>query len=255
MDHRCTELDSSEVIGESRHEAMNVFLSYSFRQEDRELVAKVERLLTSQNVKALTGKRLGGAGLTDEVLARIERCDALVALLTKRDQIGDPSAGRWATHPWVLDELNHARAKGQPTIPLVECGVELGGAYGSQERIELDSDDPGEALVALSETIALWKEQVGLARRVQLKPDSIGQQFRSTPGMTCQYRFVSPTGERTAWRAAPDPIAQASGTVVFLEGVADDDHYIEIEIKNGDDMEWYSTATAQLISVDMIQAP
>jgi hypothetical protein len=230
---------------------MKVFLAYSFKPRDRELVAKVDRLLASQDVKALTGTRLGGAGLTQEVQRRIEGCDALVALLTRREEIGE---GRWSTHQWVRDELLHARSKGKPAIPLVESGVDIEGSYADNERIDMSDDDPAEALVALAETVKLWREQVGLARHVQLTPDEIGQLFRRTAGMSCRYRVVDPNGDRNEWRSAPDPIAQGGGTLVYLEGIGSDAHYIEVEVMNGDTRQWYSDTTAQLITVKMHEA-
>ena len=49
----------------------NIFLSFSFRDADRELVAQVEQLLASHNIAVVTGRRLGGGQLTPEVMQRI----------------------------------------------------------------------------------------------------------------------------------------------------------------------------------------
>jgi hypothetical protein len=133
---------------------------------------------------------------------------------------------------------------------VVEDGVEIDGAYQENERIPLDRANPLEALLALSETIRVWKDQMGLSRRIQIKPDELGQMIRTTPGLTCRYRFVSPEGVRTAWTTA-EPVTQASGTILFVNGVRGDDQFIEVEVTRGDAMEWWSPATAQLISVDL----
>lgn len=229
---------------------MQVFLSYSFRPEDRELVTRVESLLSTHDVPIVTGKRLGGEGLTEEVMRRIESADALIALMTRRDELGNAGSGVWTTHPWVRDELNHARGKSKRTIAVVEDKVQVDGAYGERERIALNRDDPLDALLALSDTIRVWKDAVGVRRRIQIRPDEIGQMIRTTPGLKCRYRFVSPQGDRTEWTVC-EPVPQPSGTILYVSGVRGDEHYIEVEVTRGDSMEWWSPATAQLISVDL----
>jgi hypothetical protein len=225
---------------------MHVFLARPFDENVQDLVRQIDRLLASHNIRAVSGERAGGGALNDVIFKRIESCDAVVAVVTKRAD-GGPSQ-------WVLDELNHARAHDKSAIPLVENGLQLGGAYAHWEQIPLAVDNPTEALVRLSETLALWKQQIGLARRVQLTPDSIGQQFRRSPGLTCMYRVVEPDGHRGEWRPAPDPIAQGGGTLVYLEGIRSDEPYIEVEVMNGDTRAWYSDTTPQLITVEMHEA-
>jgi hypothetical protein len=224
--------------------------SYSFRDEDRDLVAPVDALLSAQDVSVLRGTRLGGRPLTPEVMRRIDSTDALIALMTRRDELEAPGSGRWITHPWVRDELNHARDGSKHTIAVVEEGVELDGAYGENERISLDRENPLDALLALSETIALRRDEIGVRRRIHIRPDEIGQILRTTPGIVCRYRFVSPEGERTEWKEA-EPVPQPSGAILYVSGVRGDDHFIEVEIARGDSMEWWSPATAQLITVDL----
>jgi hypothetical protein len=69
-----------------------IFLSFSFRDEDKPLVAAVERLLACHDLQVVTGMRLGGGALTQEVMKRIESCDGLVALLTRRQEL---AGGGW----------------------------------------------------------------------------------------------------------------------------------------------------------------
>jgi hypothetical protein len=229
---------------------MKVFLSHSFRPEDRDLVARIDSLLSSHDVPIIKGNRLGGGALTQEVKRRIEQADGLIALMTKRERVDDPGPERWSTHPWVRDELSHGRSEDKLTIGLVEMGVEVGGAYGDHERIVLDRDNPLDALLALSETIRIWKEELGASRKIQIKPDEIGQRLRTEPGLVCRYRFVSPEGNRTNWKVS-DPVPQPSGTILYVNGLRGDDHYIEVEVLRGDSMEWWSPATAQLIDVEL----
>ncbi|HEY5990157.1 MAG TPA: hypothetical protein VIV12_27790, partial [Streptosporangiaceae bacterium] len=128
---------------------MKVFLSYHFRG-DGDLAQAVERLLSSHDALPAKGRRLGGEQLTAEVRRLIENCDGLIALMTRREPLGD--GDRWVTHPWVRDEYGHARATDKPAIALVEDGVEVEGAYAGHEWIPLDRESPLEAFLALSET-------------------------------------------------------------------------------------------------------
>jgi hypothetical protein len=229
---------------------VKTFLAHSFRDEDRGLVAMIERLLASHDVPVTTGVSVGGGAITEQVMRRIESVETLIAVMTKGQSIGE-TAGKFRTHPWVENELSYARAHNKLTIALVDRDVELAGAYQDLERIDLDAADPLDALLRLSETVCVWKRERGWPRRVQLKPDTLGHMIRTSPELRCRYRFVT-KGERSRWSYA-SPIPQANGTVVYLDGIKEEDQYIEIEVVRGEAMEWYSPATAQLISVELQQ--
>ena len=124
-----------------------VFLSFSFRDEDRPLVSAVEQLLSSHELMSVTGKKLGGGPLTPTVMHRIEECDALIALLTRRDE---KAIGGWTTHDWVRDELIQVgglrrhpfarvtgvweiRARGGPGRP-TRLGLRMGGGDADAGR-------------------------------------------------------------------------------------------------------------------------
>ena len=72
---------------------MRVFLAFSFRDEDKLLVQRSQQLLESLSTQVVTGERLGGEQLTAAVKARIDDADALVGLLTRRDQLAQ--GGGW----------------------------------------------------------------------------------------------------------------------------------------------------------------
>jgi hypothetical protein len=106
------------------------FLSCHFGDPDRELVRQVETLLESHGLRVVIGEELGGGSLTPEVMGRIEKSDALVALMTKRSV--PPDYG--GTHPWVVDEFKHAKSRSISAIALVAPGVSVVGAYHGGER-------------------------------------------------------------------------------------------------------------------------
>lgn len=226
----------------------SIFLSFAFRDEDRPLVAAVEQLLASHEVGVVTGKKLGGAALTPAVMARIEECDGLVSLLTRRDQL---AGGGWTTHPWVRDELNHARSRNMRAIALVEDGVQTGGAYAEHEWIGLDRENPLEAFLGLSETIGLWKQAAGRTLKVRIMPESLGQALGvgAGPG-ACRYRFMI-NGQFTSW-VETDLIPETGGTFIYLNGVRDD-FMIQIQLEDGP-KRWRSVAYPQWLPVELVES-
>ncbi len=229
----------------------NVFLSFSFRDPDRELVSQVEKLLFSHNVNVVTGRRLGGGQLTDEIRARINDSDALIALLTRRDQL---ASGAWTTHDWVRDELNFARGANKKAIALIEIEVETGGAFGNHEHIPLDREDKLSAFLALSETVKIWKAESGRLVKVKIMPEALAQH----PGhrneqIQCQYRFMkTSTGIKTEWMSTTTE-SEGGGAVVYLRGVQDD-HLIQLQIDDGQ-TQWMSELSPQLVVIELSSVP
>jgi hypothetical protein len=224
---------------------MNVFLAFSFRTEDRPLVRYVEQLLASQLVQVVTGERLGGEQLTPAVKARIEQADALVALLTRRDQL---TGGGWTTHDWVKDEIGYARAKGKRAIALVEDGVDVGGMYEPHECIHLIRDTVIDALLILSENVSLWKWERGRTVKVQILPQELAQKIGvGGPGIRCMHRLCL-NGKYSEWREAT-PVPELGGTFVYIEGVQDD-QLVQIRVEEPNKA-WQSPATAQWLQVQL----
>jgi hypothetical protein len=204
--------------------------------------------LSSHDVQIVTGRRLGGGALTPEIMKRIEGCDACVALMTRRERLGDPADDRWSTHPWVRDEMNHARAHGVRGIAIVEIGVDVGGAYSERERVLFKREAPLAAFLALSDTIRLWREAMGRTRIARVSPDDLGRRFRQERNMRCRYRFVTPDGERTEWVDA-EPIAAPGGTLLYLKGVRSETDQVEVEVLENGNPLLYSEATPQWLSI------
>jgi hypothetical protein len=224
-----------------------VFLSFSFRDADRELVARVEQLLASHNITVVTGRRLGGGQLTPEIMQRIDDADGLVALLTRRDQL---ATGGWTTHNWVRDELNRARQSKKRAIALIETEVQTGGAYGSHEHIPLDRANPIDAFLALSETLGIWQMMSGRTTKVSIMPEALAQHpGHATGQIQCQYRFLNRSdGKSTSWKTA-STFPEGGGAVAFLDNVQDD-HLIQLKVNDGQ-TEWLSPLSPQLIVIEL----
>ncbi len=222
---------------------MKTFLGFSFRDQDRSLVQYAEQLLASQYVQMVTGERLGGEQLTPEVQRRIEGCAALVALLTRRDARQD---GKWTTHQWVLDELSWARGKQKRAIAMVEDGVDVGGMFQSHEQIPFRREDPIQAFLRLSETLGLWKREVGRTVKVQVMPPTLAKKLGGgNRPLQCRHRLWL-QGRYTEWREVT-PVPEGGGTFVYVEGVQDE-HLIQLQVQEAKKT-WESTATSQWMQV------
>jgi hypothetical protein len=222
-----------------------VFLSYIFGSQDRDFVEMAERLLASHELRAITGRILGGAVLPDETKARIQHADALIALITTLCQRAD---GEWTTHDWVKGELQHAHDCNKPCIALVEAGVRLGGLAQGYETIPLDRQNPLEAFIGLSETIAEWKRKAGRLIRVRLQPDEVAELASDeNAGVRCRYRSVDDSGGRPGPWAEGQVIQQAGGIVLFVNG-ADERHYVQVQIE-GAGATWRSPFEPQMMHV------
>ena len=222
-----------------------VFLGFAYRDEDRELSSQVEQLLESHDVRVTTGERLGGNTLTLGVQQRIEAADGLVGLLTRRDQLAN---GGWTTHQWVQDEIAYARNKSKHAIAVVEDGVSVGGMYQPHEYIPLDRQNPLPAFLRLSETIGMWKAELGRALRVRILPEDLARTVVQGQGsIRCRHRFHG-GGRYTAWKES-EPYREPGGTFIFIEGVLDD-YTIQIEIQE-QDTTWLSANTPQWMPVEL----
>lgn len=221
-----------------------IFLSFSFKV-DRDLASDIETLIVSHGLNAVTGRRLGGEELTPEVKKKIEAADALVAIMSRREELAN---GGWTTSNWVRDELNYARAQGKRAIALVEEGIDTSGMGAAHERLALDRADPARCLLDLSETIGIWKSEAGRKLRVQLLPDDAADLARRDNGIIhCRYRLHQ-KGEFGAWTDC-QPVPGVGGTFLFIDGVRDEDE-VQVEVK-GPDQHWISRVTTQAVNVDL----
>jgi hypothetical protein len=227
---------------------MKIFLAFSFRPEDKDLVSSVERLVASHGVQVTTGERLGGEALTPEVKSRIDDCDALVAVLTRRKkQVG----GGWSTHEWVRDELGYARAKNKKAIALIEKEVDHGGMYQPNEYLGLDQAAPLPAFLNLSETIYGWREALGKTVKVQILPPALAHQLGlEVAGLKCRHR-LGRQGRFTKWQEVY-AYPEVGGTFVHIEGVRED-HLIQLEVIDNAAKRWRSHAASQWMQVELME--
>jgi hypothetical protein len=224
---------------------MRVFLAFSFRDEDKLLVRRVQQLLESLSTLVITGERLGGEQLTEAVKARIRDCDALVGLLTRRDPLAN---GGWTTHEWVKQEIQHARDNGKRAIALVEDGVKVEGMAAPHEHIPIQRQDLLDPMLILAENVALWRRELGRTVKVQILPPELAQRVGGDgAGIKCRHRLWR-NGKFTEWKeAVPQP--EVGGTFVYIENVQED-QMLQVSIQEPNKT-WQSVATPQWLSIQL----
>ena len=202
-------------------------------------------MLESHGLRVVSGEELGGGSLIPEVMGRIEKSDALVALMTKRS--APPDYG--GTHPWVVDEFKHAKSRSISAIALVAPGVTVAGAYQDAERIDYDPQDGLKAFLKLSKTVGLWKSQAGRLLKVQLFPQSLADQIAGGGGNArCEYCFYETDGTRGTWRSA-SAVPEGDGTYLYLKGVTEEVR-VQVRVELAGQI-WLSRALPQGMPVEL----
>jgi hypothetical protein len=221
-----------------------VFLSFSFRDEDRELVKLVEGMIESHGLKPVTGDSLGGNVLSQAISDMISEADALVAVATPRDPIA--GTNRFVTHPWVLAELNDARSKKKPAIAFRHIDVDFQGMFTENEYIDYDPGKAGRAFVKLGKTLGKWVRDDGRLIRVVLDPAEPLGELASKASVKCEYRLVKngkkgPLREGYLTNEPGAPVAHIN---------SQDGKQFEIYIST-DDEEWFSKTESEWLRVQL----
>ena len=173
----------------------------------------------------MTGERLGGNNLSDEIRDRIVECDGLICLLTERPDDRNSN--------WVRDERAFADANGKRTIALASITSDADGLYTGNERIDVDPDNIADALLKISNTIALWKQQSGRKLIIQLEPSEVAD-FVSDhlDDIRVEYRLYE-GNEVPNWKNAPTR-PRGDAMLVYLSGIRTEDTDIELQVRYGD---------------------
>jgi len=218
----------------------SIFLSYSFsKPEDRVIVADIEDIFRSFDLRANAGTNLGGDDIDDGVRDQIAQSEGIVAVASRRNSLGE---GKWTTHDWIRDELAIARTSGKQSIVLIEDGVEMGGSSQNREHIPFHRDDINPALLKLAKTLGIWKKKAGNRLKVRLLPDELADELNVA---TFQYRFIF-RGEAMDWHSIT-PIPEPGGIFLTLRGVRDG-YLIQVNVSSPKGVR-SSPATAQTMPI------
>ncbi|TPK66274.1 hypothetical protein FJ962_16100 [Mesorhizobium sp. B2-1-9] len=223
-----------------------VFIAHSFSDADRPLVQRLGDIVHAFGATPVTGRRLGGAVLTQEIKSRISDADALIALCTYRE---DKSG--WPTHPWVLAEFGFALELNKPCIALVDSRVAWDKTpYPDREYIPFDAGAPYLALLDMVEHLGVWRADAGAPIQLLIDDEEIIRAFL-TNRRSFQVRYRCGREARfSQFRDTDRVMLDAGGLVITLPTVPSRDHHVEVEI-SADRAQWICAVSRQYISVKL----
>jgi len=200
-----------------------VFLSYHYDDHILPIARQFERLIRSHDLSVVDGQRLGGQQLTEGVRKQIQKSDAMLILLTQREQ-GQCNA-------WVAHERTTAYNEGIPFIAVIEEGVDNNGPFEDFEYIHYQTADLVEPLLKVSETVFKWKLDLGEMIEVYLEPDEITDAIRANIDRDeiVRYRFFDEVVQWTDWKK-PVIKPTAGGISLYLDGVKKDSE-LQIQVR------------------------
>lgn len=132
-----------------------VFLSYSFRPANEEIVGLIRQLLVALGFDVLEGDDPRPASVSSKVKSKIGRASAVVSLMTRDVDEGGTSL----PSTWVIEEATYGLAQNKPVVRMIEDGVSTEGRiFGDQEYIPLERANPAKALVRLARMLGGIRE-------------------------------------------------------------------------------------------------
>ena len=194
-----------------------------------------------------SGQVLGGEPLPPAIRQRIRESDSLIAVFTKDTKIEGKEL--WNPTDWVRDELGVAREANKSCIALIETNVQPPkGLYSDFEYINFDRSDLTLPMLRLSETIFLWKSNEGRSVGVRIRPKEAAELACSMG--KCFFRI----GKEGQPLGAPQPTwVDDYGDDLFVVriGGVQEEHEIQIEIREGESTKWRSQRVRQLVHVEL----
>ena len=222
-----------------------IFVASSFHDYDRDLVNQVSSVIEALNMRPQAGRNMGGEALEESIKQRIENCDGLVALFTKRQAVDN-----WQTHPWVIGEFSHALSMRLPAIAVVEDGIDWSVTpWAGRQRITLHRDRSAEAMLDLTRQIGAWQRDAGITLQVLLSNPDVLQSYMQMPdGLVISYRYIQ-RARAGDFVKCTTVYPDANAIVVVLQGIPGPDSSVELKIEFGAKL-WHSTVR-QIIQADL----
>ncbi len=204
----------------------SIFLSHHFDDDVEPVVESFTRLIRSHDLEVIDGRRLQGQLVLAAVQKKIEKADAVVVFLSKRE------SGK--TNDWVQQERIIAQTLGKPVIAIIEDGVANTAPFSGFETLQYHADDLVETLLQLSETIFGWKMELGEQVEAHLEPDDVVATVIENANLqgVVQYRFL----KRRSWGEWQEAmvVPRPGGVSLLLNGVTRDSQMqIRVSTNNG----------------------
>jgi len=201
---------------------MKIFLSYSFRYGD-DLTRAVDRLISSQEEKPITGRNAAGQPVDAAIQDKIIQCDALISLVLKNPN-QQPNEAPWSQA--VNQEYNFAKNRQMRSIAVVEGNLAFQG-MDPKEYIAYDPASPMESILRISETIREWRREIGQEMRVQILPKALTDKLDNNKPWKCSHRYWD-KDISTPWKEVQH-ISDNEGTFIWLRGVSPV-HKVELRV-------------------------
>lgn len=228
---------------------MNIFVGFGYNENDEWIKELVFPIIESLDGTVITGEDLHGDIITQACIERIKNADAMLAFLTKRDQL--PS-GKYITHRWVTDELSVAISNNIPAIEIRDKDVEISGGIGSdRQRITFDVEKKEVLLVELVKALSAYRRRF-IPKRLFLLPEVIVKDVRPfirNGSIKCMYQFRLGNRESPQYETKPFPFGQ--GLCVDVFNVPSEEALIQVSL-SGPNFIWSSSfVSVQLLSINL----
>jgi hypothetical protein len=195
---------------------VKIFVGYGYQTRDEWVEELVFPIIEAFGAEVVSGKEIFGQRLSTGVLRQIEKCDALIGFLTKRE--GHNSNGN--THRWVIEELAAAISHNIRVLEVREVGVtDQGGLAGDRQRIGYDEQKRDRCLVEIVKAIGLWHRTGDV--KIQLLPRQFVDEIRpllQQPGFRCSYNLIE--GNNEVWDKEAKVVPITGGLFMSLKDVS-----------------------------------
>lgn len=132
----------------------SIFLSFSYKEEDTELVSGLKRHLERSRYSVVTGEQNPLGSVSKSILKKIASCGMFIAVMTRRDR---KENGMYTTSSWLLEEKGAALALGKKCLMLIEDEVDLsdiGGLQGDDQRLQFNRNNFASRVLDALEMLA-----------------------------------------------------------------------------------------------------
>lgn len=129
----------------------SIFVGHSFAEKDSIVVKAVLNSLSILGIDVVTGERPMAKRISDKIKGRIDRCDFVLIVMTRRTKA---KKGSYDTSGWLTDEKGYALGQKKSLILMVEKGVKnIGGLQGDLEEIRFERRTLHNAILKLQEIV------------------------------------------------------------------------------------------------------
>ena len=136
----------------------NIFLSYSFKNENQPLMHVVRNIIECAGFRFVDGKVLENIDVSQEVQKKINASYGMVCLVSPEAKASG----------WVEAEVGTGHWRPKKLFVLRHYTVGYGNAFQGMANVEYSDQEPLTAVATLAGTIGMWKQGIGNPMRAVL---------------------------------------------------------------------------------------